>query len=302
MKPIAVVGSYNIGLTIRAERVPSTGETVLGRGYSEGPGGKGSNQAIAARRLGGKVRFVGCVGKDRFGDDALALWKSEGVDAEAVSRADAHTGLAFIVVGEAGANAITVDPGANSLLSSEAVIAARSALRGCGVLVSQLEIPPETASTAAKLFSEEGGRVILNPAPGMKASRLDLSGVDIVTPNETEFEVLTGTTDLEQGSRALLGMGPDTVVVTLGDKGAFVATGGDSYRVPAPKVRCVDQTGAGDAFNGALAVSLSEGESLRAAVKFANYAGALTVTHDEVVPALPRRRELDEFIRNDVLE
>lgn len=302
MKPIVVVGSYNIGLTIRAERIPSTGETVLGSGYSEGPGGKGSNQAIAARRLGGRVRFVGCVGNDRFGDQALDLWKAERVDAGAVRRVEAHTGLAFIVVGDSGANAITVDPGANSHLRPEDVESAREAIRGCGTLLTQLEIPPAAASAAAKLAAESGGTVILNPAPAVGASDLDLSSVDIITPNEPEFEVLSGTTSIEQGSRALLSRGPETVIVTLGERGAHVTTKDDSYRVPAPWVKSVDATGAGDAFNGALAVALAEGEPIRAAVKFANYAGALTVTRDEVIPALPTRRDLDEFMRNDLLE
>jgi ribokinase len=302
LKPIVVVGSYNIGLTIKAKRIPATGETVLGSGYSEGHGGKGSNQAIAARRLGGKVRFVGCVGKDRYGDEAMSLWRAEGVETEAVIRGDTHTGLAFIVVGEAGVNAITVDPGANSLLNAGAVAAAKGALGGCGVLLAQLEIPSEAACAAASLFSKEGGTAILNPAPAVAASELDLSSFDILTPNETEFAVLTGTSDLQEGSKVLLGRGPEAVIVTLGEKGAQVTTKGDSYRVPAPVVKCVDPTGAGDAFNGALAVAISEGESVRSAVKFANYAGALAVTRDEVIPALPSRRELDEFMRNDVLE
>ncbi len=302
MRPIAVVGSYNIGLTIKTKRIPSTGETVLGNGYSEGPGGKGSNQAIAARRLGGKVRFVGCVGRDRYGEEALALWEEEEVDAGAVRRVDAHTGLAFIVVDDKGANAIAVDPGANSHLSPEGIELAKDAIRECGTLLTQLEIPKETAAAAARLVTGAGGKVILNPAPALQASDLDLSSVDIITPNESEFFVLTGTTDIARGARLLLSKGPTTVIVTLGEKGAHVTTADDSFRVPAPKVRCVDPTGAGDAFNGALAVALAEGEPIRSAVKFANYAGALTVTRDEVVPALPKRRELDEFMRNDVLE
>ncbi len=302
MRPIAIVGSYNVGLTIKTKRIPSTGETVLGSGYSEGPGGKGSNQAIAARRLGGKVRFVGCVGKDRYGDEALSLWKVEGVEADAVRRVEAHTGLAFIVVGDAGANAITVDPGANSHLTPQGVEGARGTICGCGILLTQLEIPKETAAAAARLVAGAGGTVVLNPAPALHVSGLDLSSVDIITPNESEFRVLTGTTDMEQGSRMLLSKGPSAVIITLGEKGAHVTTTDDSFRVPAPKVRCVDPTGAGDAFNGALAVALAEGEPIRAAVKFANYAGALTVTRDEVIPALPTRREVDEFLRNDMLE
>lgn len=302
MKPIVVVGSYNVGLTIRVGRLPARGETVLGTGYGESPGGKGSNQAIAARRLGGRVEFIGCVGRDRYGDEALRLWEAEGVAAAAVRRVDAHTGLAFIVVDPEGTNVITVDPGANSMVDAGDLERATATLRGCGTLLTQLEIPLSPVSVASARVKECGGTVILNPAPGVRASELDLSAVDVVTPNETEFAVLTGTTDLGGGSRALLSKGPRAVVVTLGEKGAFVTTREDSFAVPAPRVNAVDCTGAGDAFNGALAVALSEGEPLAAAVKFANYAGALTVTKKEVVAALPTRAQVDEFIRSDVLE
>ena len=302
MRPIAVVGSYNVGLTMETDRVPAAGETVLGWGYSEGPGGKGSNQAIAAARLGARVRFVGSVGKDRYGDEALRLWKNEGVTSEWVKRVETHTGLAFVVVGPAGSNIIVVDPGANRGLAPADIGAASAAVRGCGVVLTQLEIPSETAAAACRRAREEGAAVILTPAPAKEGARLDLSHVDILTPNETEFGVLAGTTDLNGGARSLLSKGPRAVVVTLGEKGARVVTKDDAVTVPAPRVRPVDTTGAGDAFNGALAVALSEGEPLNSAVRIANYAGALTVTRREVIPALPTRLELDEFRRNDVLE
>lgn len=302
MKPIAVVGSYNVGLTIETDKVPAAGETVLGRGYSEGPGGKGSNQAIAAARLGARVRFVGSVGKDRYGDEALRLWESEGVMSEWVKRVEEHTGIAFIVVGPAGSNIIVVDPGANGRLSPADVGTASAAIRGCGAVLTQLEIPSETAAAACRQAREEGAAVILNPAPAKEGHRLDLSQVDVLTPNETEFGVLAGTADLDGGARSLLAKGPGAVVVTLGERGARVITKDDAVTVPAPRVRPLDTTGAGDAFNGALAVALSEGEPLTSAVRFANYAGALAVTRREVVPALPTRQELDEFRRNDVLE
>ena len=302
MKPIAVVGSYNVGLTMETDRVPAAGETVLGRGYSEGPGGKGSNQAIAAARLGARARFVGSVGKDRHGDEALRLWKEEGVAADWVKRVEAHTGIAFVVVGPAGSNIIVVDPGANGGLTPADVGAASAAIRGCGVVLTQLEIPSETAAAACRKAREEGAAVILNPAPAKEGGRLDLSQVDMLTPNETEFAVLAGTTDLDGGARSLLARGPRAVVVTLGERGARVVTKDGAVTVPAPRVRPVDATGAGDAFNGALAVALSEGEPLNSAVRFANYAGALAVTRREVVPALPTRLELDEFRRSDVLE
>lgn len=302
MKPIAVVGSYNTGLMMRVDRLPREGETLMGNGYSEGPGGKGSNQAVAARRLGAKVNFVGCVGKDRFGDAAFELWRNEGVDAEFVRRSTTHTGIGFVTVDSNGANAITIDAGANLELSPEDVKRAGRALADCGVLLLQLEVPGVTVKAAAALAKSHEATVVLNPAPALKADELDFTAVDVLTPNEQEFRALTGTDDLQVGAKRLLASGTKAVVVTLGGRGAKVITLKDSYEVPAPKVKAIDTTGAGDAFNGALAVALSEGESLRQAVTFSNYAGALTVTRREVIAALPTRREVEEFRRNDVLE
>lgn len=287
---------------MRVDHLPLAGETLAGGGYSEGPGGKGSNQAIAAKRLGGRVSFVGCVGTDGYGQKALELWRREGINTDFVKKSASHTGLGFVIVDADGANAITLDLGANLDLGAEDVGRAASLLAQSGVLLLQLEISLEAVSSAAGLARAGGATVVLNPAPGRKARELELGSVDILTPNETEFLTLTGTTDIEEGASSILGLGPSAVVVTLGAKGARVVTREDSYSVPAPKVKAVDTTGAGDAFNGALAVALSEGEPLRQAVSFANYAGALTVTKQEVVPSLPTRVELDEFRRNDVLE
>lgn len=302
MKPITVVGSYLTGLTMNVEHLPRPGETLVGSGYSEGPGGKGSNQAIAARRLGGRVNFVGCVGEDRYGDYALELWRREGVSTEFVRRSKLSTGLGFVIVDATGANAITIDPGANSDLSPFDAQRAQRAISKSGVLLLQLEIPRETALAAAKIAKASGATVILNPAPAAKGVNLDLRDVDILTPNEQEFKEMTGTDDLEAGAGKLLSAGPWAVVTTLGHRGAQVVTGADSYSVPAPRVKAVDTTGAGDAFNGALAVALSEGEKLRQAVTFANCAGALCVTKREVIPSLPTRAELEEFRRTEALE
>jgi ribokinase len=302
VKPITVVGSYLTGLTMRVERLPRSGETVVGSSYAEVPGGKGSNQAIAARRLGARVHFVGCIGNDVRGDSAMAMWMSEGVGAGMVKRAPRPTGLGFVIVDGEGANAIAIDPGANLDLDAADVEKADQIIGGSGVVLLQLEIHHRTAEAGARIAKAHGAKVILNPAPAMEAKDLVLSDVDIVTPNEAEFRVLAGSEDIDYGARKILEMGPRAVVVTLGARGARVVTPEDSYSVPAPAVRAVDTTGAGDAFNGALAVALSEGEPLRQAVKFASYAGALSVTRPEVVASLPRRRELDEFIRADVLE
>jgi ribokinase len=302
VKPVVVVGSYNTGLTMRVERLPRQGETLMGTDYSEGPGGKGSNQAVAARRLGARVRFVGCVGKDKYGDAALGLWKAEGIETDLVRRTHTHTGLGFVIVDSQGSNSIVIDPGANMDLSPEDVKRGERALAESGVLLLQLEIRRLTVEASASLAKPHGATVILNPAPAMRANDLELKDVDLLTPNEQEFALMTGTDDLETGAKELLSMGPKAVVVTLGSRGARVVTPSDSYLVPTPKVKALDTTGAGDAFNGALAVALSEGEPLRHAVAFANYAGALTVTRREVIPALPSRAEVEEFRRNDILE
>ncbi|MDG6949130.1 MAG: ribokinase [Nitrososphaerota archaeon] len=301
MRPITVIGSYNASETIRVLRLPRPGETVMGTGYSKGPGGKGSNQAVAARRLNGEVRFIGCVGRDRSGDEAFLLWESEGIASERVRRVAKHTGTALIVVSEGtGANAITIAPGANLDLSPADIAESREAIAGCGVVLTQLEISVETATAATKVGREEGTLVILNPAPAVPASELNLSQVDVITPNEQEFRLLAGTDSLEGGSAAILKRGPRTVIVTLGERGAYVATESGSYTVHAPRVKAVDETGAGDAFNGALAVALSEGEDMEEAVRLANAAGALTVTKEEVIPALPRKAEVEALRRQTV--
>jgi ribokinase len=299
LKPIVIVGSYNTCLSIFVDRLPRPGETLLGDGFTGGPGGKGSNQAIAAKRLGGDVHFVGCVGKDGYGDAALELWNKEGVLTEHVKRSDSHTGMAFALVDRTGNNMIAVDPGANNDLGPEEVRRAEALFRQSGILLIQLEIPLETVETAARLAKACGNTIVLNPAPGRKASQLPLRYVDVVTPNEEEFLELAGIRDLKAGSEAILKMGPSTVVVTLGERGAFVATPDDWFTVPTPSVRAIDTTGAGDAFNGALAIALAEGKSLRQAVAFANLAGALTTTKKEVIPALPTRQELEDY-RNDM--
>ncbi|MEM0117986.1 MAG: ribokinase [Conexivisphaerales archaeon] len=301
---ILVIGSYNVGLTISVERLPEPGETLLGYNYSEGHGGKGSNQAIAARRLGGKVSFVGCVGDDSFGKKALELWQSEGIDCSNVKVANARTGIGMIFVDKQGRNMIVVDPGANMLLDENDIDGLEDLFGGSALLLLQLEVNTNAVKRACHMAKKHGIKVILNPAPARILQDDILRNVDILTPNESELFGLLAEppADMLQCSRELLKKGVGSVVVTLGKRGAMVVTSNDFYTVPAPEVDAVDPTGAGDAFNGALAVSLVEGEPLRQAVSFANYAGALKVRKREVIPGLPYRSELEEFRRNDILE
>ncbi len=302
MKRIVVIGSYNTGLTMFVDRLPSLGETILATDYNEGPGGKGSNQAIAAKRLGGLVEFVGCVGKDRYGEAALDLWRSEGIGTGHVKRVNLHTGVGFVIVDRNGGNMITVDPGANMQFTQADVDKVEELIAGAGVLLLQLEMPIETVMHAAKVGKKNGVIVILNPAPATRLTTEQLSSIDVLTPNEAEFAMLSGRRRLKLADEAerLIQSGVGAVIITLGEKGARVTTANEIYSIPAPKVKVIDPTGAGDAFNGALAVALSEGAPLRQAVAFANSAGALTVRKREVIPALPRREELEEFRKNYV--
>jgi ribokinase len=302
VKRITVVGSYNVGLMMTVERLPRDGETLLGSGYSEGPGGKGSNQAVAAARLGAASGMVCCVGNDRWGDEAIALWRSEGVREALVKRVDVHTGLGFVIVAKGGQNVITVDPGANMRLRPEDVERAGYEISRSSVMLAQLEVPVETVVAAAEIARRAGVTTVLNPAPARRLSAEQLSLFDVITPNRQEFQEMVGQDSLEDGTRELLNAGAKAVVVTLGEEGAFVAVHGDGYRVPAPRVVAVDPTGAGDAFSAALSVALAEGEPLRSAVTFANHAGALATKRMGVVPALPRRAEVEEFLRDDILE
>ncbi|HZQ70765.1 MAG TPA: ribokinase [Terriglobales bacterium] len=305
---ITVVGSYATGLTMKAERLPGRGETLLGSGYRVDFGGKGSNQAIGCARLGAKVSFVAKVGEDSFGEGALGLYRDEGIDTSHVQRtADAPTGVGFITVeASTGHNCIVLDPGANELLSSEDVSASSPVFDSVAVVLTQLEIPVETAEAAMRLGRAQGAITILNPAPARPVPASLLQSVDILTPNETEAAVLAGhkgqsARDPQQVARELIRLGVKTVIVTLGEKGALVVNASSSVHVPAIEVSAVDTTGAGDAFNAGLAAALAFGAPLEEAVRFAAVTGGLAVTREGVVPALPDRGEVAAYYRSQRL-
>lgn len=302
---IAVVGSYNGGFTVKLDRLPVLGETLLGSSYVEGPGGKGSNQAVAAARLGAEVHFIGCIGQDRIGDGALQLWEQEGIQVR-VRRDRTHTGVGMIFLFPDGDNAIIVAPGANSALSPDDINLMEEAIADCHILLLQLEIQPETALHAAKIARGHGVKVILNPAPAQPLPPEALKCVDVLTPNQTEARLLLGespssTLSHEVLAQKLLKLGVQAVVMTLGESGALLATGEGMATVKAPRVKTVDPTGAGDAFNGALAVALAQGKSLREAAQWACYAGAYCATKLEVIPGLAKTHELEAFIRKHPL-
>lgn len=300
---IFVVGSYATGLTMRVERLPSPGETLLGKGYRVDFGGKGSNQAVACARLGSRVSFIAKIGLDNFGDMALRLHRKEKVDIGSVIQVpDKPTGVGFIIVDARGNNCITVDPAANDLLTAEEVSQCLKALTSETIVLTQLEIPPEAAAAAMAQGREKGALTILNPAPARPLPDSVLQFVDVLTPNQNEAKVLTGRSpdaviEPEALARELISRGIQRVVMTLGEKGALVMTAHSSSYIPAITVPALDTTGAGDAFNAGLAVALSRGANFEDAARFAVVTGGLAVTRDGVVPSLPTRNEVLQYYR-----
>ena len=302
---ITVVGSYATGLTMKVKRLPTTGETLLGSGYRVDCGGKGSNQAVGCARLGAQVSFVATIGKDAFGEMALALYRDEGIDTANVRQVEgAPTGVGFIVVEEAsGNNCIVIDPGANELLGADDIGARVAAFAASSVVLTQLEIPVAAAEAAMQMGRKAGAITILNPAPVRALPTAVLQAIDVLTPNQGEAKVLTGRSpdaavEPELVARELIRSGVKQVVMTLGEKGALIVTdAATSVHVPAVAMPAVDTTGAGDAFNAGLATALASGCDLETAVQFAVVVGGLAVTKEGVIPSLPSRDEVREFYR-----
>ena len=304
-----VVGSYATGLTMKAPRIPSSGETLLGTGYRVDFGGKGSNQAVGCARLGASIDFVAKIGTDAFGDMALGLYRQEGIDTSYVQRtSDAPTGVGFIVVEDAtGHNAIVIDPGANELLTAAEVSTARSAFHSAAVVLTQLEIPVEAAECALAIGRRIGATTILNPAPVRPLPDTLLYQTDILTPNEKEARVLAGRSpdiqvEPEIIARELMDRGVKQIVMTLGEKGALLFNASAYQHFPAINVQAVDTTGAGDSFNAGLAVAIAKGSSIEDAIQFAMITGAMAVTKEGVIPSLPRQGEVLEFCRLHKIE
>jgi len=301
-KKIVVVGSSNTDMIIKVPHVPVPGETIIGGTFSIAAGGKGANQAVAAARAGGDVTFVARVGDDMFGEQAKEGFVKDNINVDHVlSDKDAPSGVALIFVGEDGENSIAVASGANANLSASDVEAAGDAISSADILIMQLETPLDTVLKAASIASENGVKVILNPAPAQPLSDDILKHVSILTPNESEAEILTGIKvqtedDAAAAADALMAKGIETVIVTMGAKGAFVVTADSKELVAGFSVKAVDATAAGDTFNGALAVALAEGKALKTAVSFANAAAALSVTKLGAQPSAPTREEIDKFL------
>ncbi|NLL43082.1 MAG: ribokinase [Firmicutes bacterium] len=304
-KPIiCVIGSFVVDLMSKSPHLPKPGQTVMGGPFHMGAGGKGSNQAIAAAKLGAEVGIVAALGRDEFGDMAYNALVEAGVGTDGVKRVEGvSTGIALIIVDDgSGENMIVVAPGSNDFLNKDDVKQAKERIAEADYVVMQLEIPLETVEYAARLAQEANTPVILDPAPGRPLPDELLANVDVLTPNEDEAQIITGIeiADLasaEQAAKHLLARGPRAVVITLGGLGALAVTKDETVHIPAFAVDAVDTTGAGDAFNGALAVALGEKLPLAEACRFAAAAAALSVTKVGTSIAAPCRSDVEKFLK-----
>ncbi len=302
-KPIVILGVFVADTAYRAARQPRMGETVLGSSFKLGPGGKGSNQAVAAGRLGADVTFLTRLGADPFADMARRTWAQAGVKDAAIATPESYTGAAYIFVEETtGNNAIIVSPGAASLISVADIEAHAGLIRSAGVFVTQLEQPVEAAVRALEIARAAGVATILNPAPAAPLPDGIFALCDYVTPNETEAAGITGmdVRDLDSARRAadlLLAKGVGTAIVTLGENGALVHGAGHSDHVPAFEAGpVVETTGAGDAFNGGLAVALARGAPALEAARFASAVAGISVTRHGTAPSMPTRAEVEALL------
>lgn len=297
-KKILIVGSSNTDMVIKTLNFPAPGETILGGRFLMNAGGKGANQAVAAARLGGMVTFVGKIGDDIFGKQAVQQLEDEGINVDFVAvDPENPSGVALITVDRKGENSIVVAPGSNGTLSPVDFNKAIAELDVSEFVLMQLEIPIPTVEHIAQLAFLKQKKVILNPAPAAQLSDELLKNLYIITPNETEAELLTGikVTDEESALNAasfLNKKGIEIVIITMGSVGAFLLANGKSEIISAPKVEAVDTTAAGDTFNGALVVALSEGKTIQESIAFANKAASISVTRVGAQSSVPFRKEI----------
>jgi len=303
MKPIIVIGDLNMDFVVQTPKLPVRGETIMGTNFRMVPGGKGANQAVAAGKLGKRVKMIGRVGKDIFGENLITGLSSVGVDTQLVlSTPEISTGIALILVEDGGQNQITVTPGANDALQPNDFKELFQEYQE-GYLLTQLGLPLKTVEEAISLAKDTGMTTILDPAPASTLNPSLLNSVDILTPNESEALILlgqqSGEITLEQAasmSQDLLSLGPSCVILKMGRKGAWLTSQKECRHFPAHPVEAIDVTAAGDTFNGALAVGLSEKQTLEESILFANAAAAISVTSLGAQDSIPSRGEVNSFL------
>ncbi|WP_297198046.1 ribokinase [uncultured Pluralibacter sp.] len=299
---LVVLGSINADHILNLENFPRPGETVTGSQYQVAFGGKGANQAVAAGRSGANIAFIACTGDDDTGERVRKQLASDNIDIVPVSEiAGESTGVALIFVNDEGENVIGIHAGANAALSIELVEAQAARIAEASALLMQLESPLESVLAAAKIAHQNNTTVALNPAPARELSDELLALVDIITPNETEAEKLTGIRiesddDAAKAAQALHDKGIATVIITLGSRGVWASQSGKGQRVPGFRVQAVDTIAAGDTFNGALMTALLEEKTLPEAIRFAHAAAAIAVTRKGAQPSVPWRKEIDDFL------
>ncbi|MCC4796606.1 ribokinase [Enterovibrio norvegicus] len=304
MNQLVVLGSVNADHVLQVPSFPRPGETLHGRNYQVIPGGKGANQAVAAARLGADIGFIACVGDDAFGINIRESFKEDGIAVDGVKiEAGTPTGIAMIQVADSGENSICISAEANAKLTADAIESDLEAIRQASYLLMQLETPMDGIERAALVAKENNTKVILNPAPARPLSDALLACVDMITPNETEAEVLTGiaVTDeasAQQAATVMHEKGIETVMITLGAKGVWVSQQHEEKGqiIPGFRVEATDTTAAGDTFNGALVTGLLEAMPLESAIKFAHAAAAISVTRFGAQTSIPSRAEVDTFL------
>jgi ribokinase len=299
---IVVIGSSNVDFIMKMERLPKVGETVTDSIFMQVFGGKGANQAVGAARAGGKVTFVSCVGDDKFADLMIENFKQDGIDTDFVFKEkDVATGAALIMIGSKGNNYISVAPGANYRLSKSHIDKITGIIRNADIILLQYEILPETLKYIIDACHGLNKRVVLNLAPAKPIEDKYLEKLSILVVNEVEAEFLTGkkvmtSNDIEAAAASLLKKGIETVIITLGEEGSYIASGNYREKIDAFRVKALDTTAAGDIYCGSLCVALTEGKSLPDAVRFAGAASAISVTRLGAQPSAPTRQEIVSFL------
>lgn len=302
MKNICVIGSLNMDLVVNVLEMPKKGQTLIGSNFKEVPGGKGANQAVAMARLGGNVTMIGKVGKDSFGDTLINALKNDNIDTNYIKKVEGPTGVAMITVDKNAENSIVVAPGANFKVDTNDIDENISAIENSDIVVVQLETPLETINYALKKAKELNKYTILNPAPAVKLEDEIIENVDLLTPNETELEILSGVTinnedDILKAAKIMIDKGVKELIVTLGSKGSLYINNEKSMFKKSYKVDAVDTTAAGDSYTGALSVAFSKDESIEEAMDFASKVGALCVMKEGAQSSLPKLQDVENFGR-----